>query len=98
VVGPHSVSQYGLTSDYAPDQLCYNGTYSCIQTIGDAITKANVGGVTLVAQGVDIKSQRLDGIPEVIQKVLKSDIVVLLLGIDRTVEYEGIDRPDILLP
>jgi len=105
VVGPQAIAQFGLLSDYYGDIICYapnerpsNKTWDCIHTIAESITRANVGGVTQVAQGVDINSQRIDGIPAAVTAASQSDIVIMVLGIDHSIEHEGIDRTTIVLP
>ena len=40
----------------------------------------------------------MDGIAAAIQLVKESDIVILALGTDKTIEHEGVDRHQITLP
>eukprot|EP00727_Mastigamoeba_balamuthi_P010649 m51a1_g6206 hypothetical protein (850) ;mRNA; f:140331-144109 len=98
VVGPHAVSRAGLLEDYAGDQQCYGGGHDCIPTIGEWMTRLNVGGTTLVAKGVDINSTDQSGISDAVDAVLASDVVVLCVGLDTTMEREGLDREDLGLP
>ncbi|GAB5353678.1 hypothetical protein AAMO2058_000054800 [Amorphochlora amoebiformis] len=98
VIGPQAVSQHGLFSDYYGDAVCFNKTWSCVRTIAEAIANANSDGHTYIAKGVNISDDSTYGIPEAIEYSLKSDIVVLVLGIDFTVEHEGKDRDSITLP
>lgn len=102
VVGPHSVSQAGLLSDYAGDQQCADGTDDCIPTIGDMITQVNSqggsGAKTQVVEGVDVSSTNTSGIAAALDAVKSSDATVLCLGIDHDIEHEGIDRTSINLP
>ncbi|EGD78599.1 hypothetical protein PTSG_01576 [Salpingoeca rosetta] len=98
VVGPHSITRGSLLSDYAGDQQCFSGSDDCIPTIGEWITKVNTNGHTRVQQGVDINSQNTSGIQAALDAVSTSDVVVLCLGIDRSVEHEGIDRTSTDLP
>lgn len=101
VVGPMGVNQ-DLMSDYAGgtgEGGCWpNSDSSCIVTIAQAIKNANTGGTTLVAQGVEVNSNKMDGIPEALDFVRASDVVVLVLGNDRSEEHEGHDRAYINLP
>lgn len=99
VVGPHSISQFGLLEDYAGDQICWVD-YSCITTIGDAISKINnaAGGSTYIEKGVDIDSDDVSEVAAAIEAVKKADVVILAIGIDRTVEYESVDRTKTSLP
>jgi len=57
-----------------------------------------MGGTTLTQAGVDVNSQRMSGIQPALDAVTQSDIVVLVLGIDNSIEHEGIDRTSITLP
>jgi hypothetical protein len=74
-----------------------NSDESCIVTIANAITFANIGGTTTQAQGCDVNSQNTSKFDEAITLVKDADIAVLVLGNDRSVEHEGLDRPDTVL-
>jgi len=98
VLGPQSLTQHGLLSDYAPAP-CFNASYSCITTIADAIKQENgKGGETLVAKGVDINSTDTSGMEKALRFAQNADVVVLVLGDDFTIETEGKDRESIQLP
>eukprot|EP00041_Stephanoeca_diplocostata_P031791 m.1000808 g.1000808 ORF g.1000808 m.1000808 type:complete len:580 (-) comp24028_c0_seq12:1391-3130(-) len=104
VVGPMAVNQ-DLMSDYAGgtgESGCWpHSDESCIVTIGGAIAQLNDASRqdgTPVLRGVDVNSQDGSGIAEAIAAAQEADVVVLVLGNDRTQEHEGIDRPDITLP
>jgi hypothetical protein len=90
------MTSFGMLSDYAGDQICWND-YDCIPTIAQAITKVNTGTTTSAA-GVDINSNNSSGIQPALALGSKADIIVLVLGIDRSIEHEGIDRTDTALP
>jgi len=105
VVGPISTA-HDLFSDYLGDQVC-PGTlpgkrppknFNCSTTIFDAIKAINSGGTTVNATGCSISGLLEPGIAEAVEVASKADIVVLALGIDRTVEHEGVDRKSIELP
>ena len=105
VVGPHAVSQHGLFSDYANDQMCWDGkpesrNYSCIQTIGDALLLANGRATnTKIEKGVAITGGSTSGMAAAVAAVGWAEAVVLALGTDvETVEHEGHDRADVGLP
>jgi len=98
VVGPHSISQRDLIEDYAGDQRCFDGTDTCIPTIGEMLTRYNVGGTTTVAKGVDMNSGDASGIPAALAAARSSDVVVLCLGIGHNEEHEAMDRTNITLP
>lgn len=98
------MSQHGLFSDYANDQMCWDGdpqsrNYSCIQTIGGALSLANKGGATRVEPGVSIVGGSTAGVASALAAVRWSDVVVLAVGTDViSVEHEGIDRSSVGLP
>ena len=98
VVGPIAVSGYSLLDDYFVDEVCSSGGYDCIMTIGQAIEQVNKEGVTSVFKGVDINSNDTSGIDAALEACKNSDVVVLTLGIDRTIEEENVDRIDTALP
>ena len=54
-------------------------------------------GTTTQAQGCDVNSQDKSKFNESIALVKDADIAVLVLGNDRTVEHEGLDRVDTVL-
>ena len=104
VVGPQGDSRAGMLSSYASYQYCYgNQTIRtpqiyCISTILEGIAHGNVGGITTAAHGVDINSNKTDGIRSALDLCEAADVVVLALGIDKSVEREGTDRVDTALP
>ena len=98
VVGPHSISRNGLFSDYAASSHCFNGTDACVPTIAEGLAAANQGGSVSAAMGVEINSNKTDGISAALDAVRKSDFVVLALGDNTSVEREGLDRVDTALP
>lgn len=101
VVGPMAVTT-DLMSDYAGgtgEAGCWpNSDESCIVSIGQAVATANSGGTTTIHKGVDVNSKDASGIPAAISAAREADIVVLVIGNDRTQEHEGHDRPDTALP
>lgn len=100
VVGPMSRSR-DLMSDYAGgtgESGCWpNSDESCVTTIADAIARANTGGHTTQAEGCDVNSNDTSKFADAIALVREADVAVLVLGNDRTIEHEGLDRPDIVL-
>lgn len=103
VLGPMSNTRAGLLSDYAGDQQCYNDkqdadAYYCIPTVGEAMAAANTGGTTTQAQGVNINDNNSSDIANALNLAKAADVVVLAMGIDHSIEHEGIDRVNISLP
>lgn len=105
--GPQSTGT-GLFSDYYGDDICpgskggkhHNSAMGCVTTIAAAIAAANVGGTTTNATGVTMTGSPKDPATMVyaLGVAKAADVVVLALGIDRSVEHEGVDRKDIKLP
>ena len=98
VVGPMAVSGAGLLDDYHGDHICYGGNTDCVLTIAQGINNSNIGGKTMSAKGVDINSADISGIAQALNIASSSDIVVLALGDDSSIETEGEDRTDTALP
>jgi len=96
VLGPMGVTSFGMLSDYAGDQICWT-SYDCIPTIAEAIASAH-SGMTSVAPGVDINSNNSSGIAPALQLGSQAQVIILVLGIDRSIEHEGLDRTDTALP
>ena len=80
VVGPMAFETQGLLSDYANRAIEPNG----MQTIADAITTANQGGVTTSSLGVDIDSADTKNVAAALKVVKEADVTVLVLGITHT--------------
>lgn len=103
VLGPQS-SGTGLFSDYFGDDVCwsphphYQSDTGCATTIATAIAHTNAGGTTTNATGVSISGKNASGIPAALTLARAADVVVLALGIDKTIEHEGADRGNISLP
>jgi beta-glucosidase len=95
VIGPQA-NGHGLFSDYFNDQVCFGSTggsggLDCITTIAEAIATANAGGVTTNATGCAMTNTTdRGGLAAAVAVAKAADVVVLALGIDKTVEHEGV--------
>eukprot|EP01060_Flectonema_neradi_P016783 TRINITY_DN2341_c1_g1_i1.p1 TRINITY_DN2341_c1_g1~~TRINITY_DN2341_c1_g1_i1.p1 ORF type:complete len:848 (+),score=204.59 TRINITY_DN2341_c1_g1_i1:39-2582(+) len=105
VVGPMGMTSQGLLSDYAGDMQCFSGSgnatgkkYDCIPTIFEAISRENTNGQTVGSMGVDVNSTDTSKIAEAMAQAKGADIIIAVMGIDKTIEHEGHDRPDTKLP
>lgn len=98
VVGPLGMTRQGLMSDYENDQSCYGGGHDCIPTLAESISAVNGASITTSASGVDIDSNKTDGIPVALQLASDADVVVLCLGITKAQERETLDRTDTRVP
>ena len=95
VVGPMANTASKYNSDYAVAGMPPNSP-----SIADAVFALNQkhGGSTTTAPGVDISSSDTSKIAAAIALVEAADATVLVLGISKDEEHEGIDRHDTLLP
>ena len=76
----------------------YQNNLRCVPTIASQIAALNSGGTTTNATGVGISSTNSSGIAAALALGKGADVVVLALGIDKTIEHEGADRASIALP
>jgi beta-xylosidase len=94
VVGPLATETTGLLSDY--------GKWASAQpppSIADALTRANEGGRTDVAAGVQVADDSdRSGVGAALQAVRGAEAVVLALGITHAQERETHDRAHTSLP
>lgn len=97
VIGPHAQSRKDLTGNYL-GELCPSGGSNCIPTPTEMINATNVGGTTLYAQGCAINSQDKSGFDDAVAAAKQADYVVMLMGIDQSIEGEGHDRTSVDLP
>ena len=100
VLGPLGMTRSGLLSDYAGDQQCFTSDAlgpACIPTIAEALAEISPA-TTSAARGVDVNSTNASAIPAALVLARAADTVVLVLGIDKTIEHEGVDRTDTALP
>ena len=101
VIGPHAKAQGALVGNYL-GQICPSDTFDCVQTPFEAITTVNTGGKTTFAAGCSdgVKCNDSDGsgIASAVAAAKAADRVVLLLGIDGSIEGESHDRTDLTLP
>ena len=108
VLGPHSDGHDVFLSNYHGSG-CLNATggigggssFDCIQTPLAAIMAANVGGTTVGVEGVGVKGPPKDpkqGMDAALAAAKVADTVVLVMGIDGSIEAEGHDRANTTLP
>ncbi|CAE8690326.1 unnamed protein product [Polarella glacialis] len=102
---PMASALEGLLPNYAGNDRDANTcmtagvpTYDCMTTIADALAFVNTGGETSRAPGVAVNDANSSGIAAALDLARAADFIVLALGIDRTIEYEGVDRVDTALP
>ena len=92
VIGPLSQTRGGLLGNYL-GQICPgNNTadFSCVENVAEALEKINVGGTTTSALGLStVTSTNTSGFAHALSLSKEADAVVLVIGIDTTVEREG---------
>jgi beta-glucosidase-like glycosyl hydrolase len=98
VVGPMANDPSRYLSSYAADEICFGGDHHCMTSLADAIAVNNGADKTASADGCDVDSDDESGFDEALDIAKDADVVVLALGIDNSVEYEGVDRTDTSLP
>jgi len=96
-LGPHGNAQEDLVGNYI-GQICPKGGFSCITSPITAITNSNKGGKTVYARGCEISGTSTEGFAEAVAAAKDADFVILILGINSTIEREAFDRVDITLP
>eukprot|EP00930_Biecheleria_cincta_P033581 TRINITY_DN23268_c0_g1_i1.p1 TRINITY_DN23268_c0_g1~~TRINITY_DN23268_c0_g1_i1.p1 ORF type:complete len:813 (-),score=128.88 TRINITY_DN23268_c0_g1_i1:19-2457(-) len=96
IVGPFAVESTGLASDYSGgnDWMHRGGG----DTIGAALLRVNGGTTFAIQKGVDVNSADKSGIAPALEAVQGADATVMVLGIEKAQEHEGIDRQDTRLP
>ena len=106
VVGPHFNATEVLISNYHGSR-CVDAPpgggpgsgkdFSCIASVLDAISAANAGGTTAGVAGCSVAGGGGD-VDGAVAAAKAADSVVLALGIDQSVEREGLDRINTTLP
>ncbi|GLE07469.1 hypothetical protein PINS_up017780 [Pythium insidiosum] len=99
VIGPHTNAREGMMGNYY-GQIC-KGDYKelgCVETPLEAIKRLNEGGTTTGEEGCKISGAATEGFDRAITLASHADAVVMMLGIDTSIEREPLDRVDIELP
>jgi len=95
VIGPNANVTSTLLSNYF-GQRCHGGGYDCILTPLNAIK--NVVSNVKYDQGCDINSNDKSRFSNAINIAKISEVVIMFVGIDNSIESEGQDREEITLP
>ncbi len=99
VVGPlfnATVGLFGSPNYFGP--VCADGTYDCVTSVIEAFMKANVGGVVKGAMGCAVNSTDTSGFAAALDIAKAADSVVVMAGLDSTIENESHDRVLLTLP
>ncbi|KAI8618998.1 glycoside hydrolase superfamily [Chytriomyces sp. MP71] len=92
VIGPHSTTTTELLSNYLPYQL--GPVNNIVDGLRAAFTMAKITSI----QGVHFEGTDGVQIDEAVSLASSAELVILTLGMDRSVEDEGHDRDHIELP
>jgi beta-D-xylosidase 4 len=97
VIGPHANATLMLLGNYL-GQICPSDAYDCIKSPFQAIAEWNAGGITTSTLGCNVTDPNTTGFAAAIAAAQAADTIVLMMGIDGTVENEMLDRQSIDLP
>ena len=94
VVGPHSEATKDMVGNYI-GQICADDTFSCVETPAEAIAK--YASSIKVSYGCNITGTSKAGFADAIQAAKDSDQIVMMMGINDSVENEAHDRTTIAI-
>lgn len=98
VLGPHLNASKTFMSNYHGDR-CVDRSFDCVVTPLEAISAANVGGNTIERKGCEnVTSGSYEALERAKEVAEEANAIVLLLGLDQTLEAEGQDRLRTTLP
>jgi hypothetical protein len=98
VVGPLADAKKVLIGNYY-GEICPNETFGCVTSPLQAIEKVVGSAHVQYAAGLaDVSDNRTSGIPAAVSAAKSSDVTILFIGLDTSIEREGHDRHSITLP
>ena len=97
VLGPHANATTALVGNYL-GQLCPDDEFDCLDSPFSSIKSLNSGGSTSLGKGPGLTANDTKSWTEALALAKEADAVVLVLGIDGSIEGESNDRMDIDLP
>ena len=99
VMGPKISSTTTLLEQYYGDQVCFGGGFGCIVTIAQAMQSYGGGSAFVTPfEAITVTGTNASLIPQALALAKEQDVVVLVLGLDRQVEGETVDRTNTDLP
>ena len=100
VIGPHyNASTDLLLKGCYTGQICMDNTYDCVPSILTELSKYIPNSNNLIyAEGCNVPCQSNEGFNEAMTVANNADIIILLMGLNGTIESEGHDRVNISLP
>jgi beta-glucosidase-like glycosyl hydrolase len=97
VIGPNAGVRNTLLGDYY-GQRCMDGSYNCVEAPVEAIQRKIGASNVVYERGCDINSSDKSGFNAAVEALNSSDVGLVFLGIDGSIEGEGQDRTRIDLP
>eukprot|EP00756_Hemistasia_phaeocysticola_P045223 Hpha_TRINITY_DN18982_c0_g1::TRINITY_DN18982_c0_g1_i1::g.17492::m.17492 len=98
VIGPHVVNHGSVLGNYI-GEICADGTFNCVETVCQAVTRVNGKNHTTCEQGISVNSSKPENYTEALAEARSADAVIYVGGLDTSnVEREGLDRHDVGLP
>ena len=99
VIGPHARAGRALIGNYY-GEVCPGETFDCVQTPYDAVRQHMAGrGTVAYAPGLaSVSDTSRRQFAHALATAQACDVVVLLLGLDDTIEAEALDRHSVTLP
>lgn len=97
VVGPHANATTAMVGNYL-GQICPSNAFECIQSPFQAIAALNKGGETTLGALPSLVKNDTHAWTAALAAAAAADTVVLVLGLDGTLEGESSDRTSIDLP
>eukprot|EP00977_Amphora_coffeiformis_P029680 scaffold42300_cov168-Amphora_coffeaeformis.AAC.4 len=97
VVGPHMNATTTLLGNYRGRRCPSGRDKDCVMTPLTAISQANTGGTIVSALGCHVDGP-WENISEAKEVSATADIIIILVGLDRSQEDEGKDRVETTLP
>lgn len=91
VIGPHALAQQAMVGNYL-GEICPDNGFDCVLSPYAALVDANQGANVTAVLGCAINSTDKSGFPAAIAAAQAADYVVLMMGIDTSIEREGQDR------
>eukprot|EP01083_Nonionella_stella_P159884 522045_1 len=100
ILGPHYNASADLLLENAyTGQVCYDSTFDCVPGILQALANVVSANALSYASGCDdVKCSSKSGFADAIASAQAADYVVLMMGIDLSIERESHDRTNISLP
>merc|ERR1712228_6232 len=99
VIGPHYNASASLLLEKAyTGQVCFDNTFDCVPGIIQTMNNYVASNDLTYSEGCDVDCTSTSGFSAAINTAKAADYVVLMMGIDHSIEGESHDRTSISLP